>query len=158
MSFLLSEKRMPIAYKAKKTKTVYLLPTLHQTTEVIQIDKKQRPDAIMYYNKTKGGVDTADQMLIECSTRAATRRWPVAVFQNLMDMCAMNAYVIGKESDMTFKSPRKFMIASAESLCSHRHSLTATIPAQIREETLSTQRKKFKICQKTKHAKSAHFS
>ena len=154
--FFFSAKSMLVAYKAKKTKTVYLLSTVHKTAEVTQTDKKQRPAAILYYNKTKGGVDTADQMLKEYSTRAATRRWPMAAFQNLMDMCAMNAYIIAKESGLTCESRRRFLVSLAKSLCGRRGPQTATTPAPNPEETATTNRKKCKICQKNKTREICH--
>ncbi|XP_062851450.1 uncharacterized protein LOC134314687 [Trichomycterus rosablanca] len=39
-------------------------------------------------------MDVMDQMVREYSVRAGTRRWPVAVFYNMIDMAALNAHVL----------------------------------------------------------------
>ena len=43
---------------------------------------------------SKGGVDCADQMIETYSSKFATRRWPVVLFCNLLDIAALNAYVL----------------------------------------------------------------
>ena len=45
---------------------------------------KKKPVAILYYNTTNGGVDTADEMLRCYSTKATSRRWTLAAFFNLL--------------------------------------------------------------------------
>ena len=37
---------------------------------------KRKPEAVLFYNKNKVGVDVMDQMIMMYSTRSATRRWP----------------------------------------------------------------------------------
>ena len=39
-------------------------------------------------------MDCADQMIETYSSKLATRRWPVALFCNLLDIAALNAYVL----------------------------------------------------------------
>lgn len=80
-----------VSYKAKKNKIVILMSTMHQTQLVSQNEKK-KPEIVEFYNRTKGGVDVADQMVEQYSTKFATRRWPVVVFSNIIDMAALNAY------------------------------------------------------------------
>ena len=41
---------------------------------------------ILEYNKKKCGVDTVDQMITHYSTKMASRRWPLAVFCNIIDI------------------------------------------------------------------------
>ena len=50
----------------------------------------------MHYNKTKGGVDNADKMTTLYTCAKPTRRWPFRVFMDLIDIAALNAYVIWK--------------------------------------------------------------
>lgn len=71
---------MMASYKSKKNKVVYLLSSCHSIPAVENNDEKHRPEVVLFYNKTKGGVDTADEMLRGYSTKAASRRWPLAVF------------------------------------------------------------------------------
>ena len=59
--------------------------------------QKKKPHIILEYNKKKGGVDTVDQMLRHFSTKMASRRWPLAVFCNILDITMLNAFVLWKE-------------------------------------------------------------
>ena len=85
--FLFTQKDgiMTLYYKAKQKKDVFLLSSLHATPVVDDSDSKKKPEAILHYNATKGGVDTADEMLRCYSTRVASRRWPFGAFFNLLD-------------------------------------------------------------------------
>ncbi|UYV70295.1 hypothetical protein LAZ67_7002440 [Cordylochernes scorpioides] len=56
--------------------------------------KIRKPDIIMDYNLTKGGVDTIDQMVSNFSTSRRSRRWPLALFYALLDITALNSYII----------------------------------------------------------------
>ena len=64
---------MMYSYIAQKTKNVYLLSSMHNVERVEDEDPKRRLEAILFYNETKGGVDTADEMLRDYSTEAASR-------------------------------------------------------------------------------------
>ena len=39
-----------------------------------------------FYNKTKSGVDITDQMARQYTVKAGARRWPMAVFYNILDL------------------------------------------------------------------------
>ena len=52
----------------------YLPCYQHYVERVEEKDTKRRPEAILFYNETKGGVDTADEMFRGYSTKAASRR------------------------------------------------------------------------------------
>ncbi|XP_027013443.2 piggyBac transposable element-derived protein 3-like [Tachysurus fulvidraco] len=82
-------------YSPKKNKTVRVLSSKHQEV-TIGDDRKRKPSTITDYNHMKCGVDVLDQMARMYSVRAATRRWPVAVFYNMLDLAAVNAYVLYK--------------------------------------------------------------
>jgi hypothetical protein len=84
-----------VSYKAKKNKVVVLMSTMHATKTVSTATHK-KPEIVEFYNKTKGGVDVADQMIESFSTKFATRRWPVVVFCNIIDMSALNAYTLNR--------------------------------------------------------------
>jgi len=49
---------------------------------------------VQFYNKTKFGFDILDQMARRYSTRAVTRRWPVHVFYSILNLAAINAWLI----------------------------------------------------------------
>lgn len=46
------------------------------------------------YNHTKGGVDEIDKKCSIYSCRRKTRRWPMAVFQRILDMAGINSFVL----------------------------------------------------------------
>lgn len=85
-----------VSYKAKRNKIVVLMSTMH-TTKTVSVAAKKKPEIVEFYNKTKGGVDVVDQMIETYSTKFATRRWPVVIFCNIIDMCAINAYALNQK-------------------------------------------------------------
>ena len=82
------------SYCPKKGRVVILMSSLHSRGEVDVNNPKKKPAMILEYNATKGGVDTADKMLRTYSTKRMTRRWPVAVFSNMLDISALDAYIV----------------------------------------------------------------
>jgi hypothetical protein len=82
--------------KCKPSKIVCLLSTLHDRIPV-QADGKRKPDTILVYNKGKCGVDSVDQMCKMYSTKAGSRRWPLAVFFNVLDLASVNAKILYSE-------------------------------------------------------------
>jgi hypothetical protein len=82
-------------YQGKVNKNVMLLSTLHSTID-IGTNRKKLPETVQFYNKTKCGVDMLDQIARRYSRRAAARRWPVLVFCNILDLAAVNAWIIYK--------------------------------------------------------------
>ena len=49
-----------VSFVPKKSKTVLLVSTMHRDDKID--DQTGKPDIILYYNQTKGAVDTVDQM------------------------------------------------------------------------------------------------
>ena len=152
------ENIMLLSYKAKKNKVVYLLSSLHNVMEVDDKAKK-KPRAILDYNASKGGVDTADEMLRAYSTKAASRRWPLAAFFNLLDIVTLDAYVICKDVQITIKKRRDFIIELGEKLCLAEKNRRRTVPQvfhlkrtreHAEEELPLNKRTKCKICQSNK--------
>lgn len=65
---------------------------MHHTQETDP--ETQKPEIIAFYNSTKGGVDALDEKCTVYSTSRRTRRWPLAIFYTLMNVCMVNSYVI----------------------------------------------------------------
>lgn len=84
------------SYKCKKNKVVVdvVLSTMHLSDMTFGKEPNKLAEVINFYNKTKVGVDCADQMIETYSTKFATRRWPVVLFCNLVDIAPLNAYVL----------------------------------------------------------------
>jgi len=72
-----------------KKKAVMVLSTMHHDSAVDQ--QTSKPEINLYYNATKGGVDTCDQMVKNMTVKRKTNRWPMAVFYRMVDFAALNA-------------------------------------------------------------------
>ena len=73
--FLFKDKVTLVKYNPKKDKSVILLSTLHRDNAID--DETNKPEIITFYNSTKGGVDSLDQIVRFFSTKHKTRRWPM---------------------------------------------------------------------------------
>ncbi|XP_070400479.1 piggyBac transposable element-derived protein 4-like [Nothobranchius furzeri] len=51
-------------------------------------------DVIIDYNRCKGAVDNLDKLVATYSCRRKTRRWPMSLFCNMLDVSAYNALVL----------------------------------------------------------------
>uniref|UniRef100_A0A0K0G3K5 DDE_Tnp_1_7 domain-containing protein n=1 Tax=Strongyloides venezuelensis TaxID=75913 RepID=A0A0K0G3K5_STRVS len=83
-------------YKSKVNLKVLLLNTKH-TFVTVKDNKKHKPETIIFYSETKFGVDVVDQMACKYTTKAASFRWPLQVFFNILDLAAINAWILYKE-------------------------------------------------------------
>ncbi|KAF4514013.1 UNVERIFIED_CONTAM: hypothetical protein B566_EDAN018641, partial [Ephemera danica] len=81
-----------VSYVPSIGKSVALLSTTHHDSKIDA--ETGKPEIIMDYNATKGGVDTLDQMAHTYTSKRSVKRWPMAVFYNLLDLCGIAAYVI----------------------------------------------------------------
>lgn len=72
--------------------------------------------AIHFYNENKVGVDSVDQMARMYSTHSASRRWPLAVWANILDLTCINAWIIFKEATQQPISRRNFLLQLIEEL------------------------------------------
>ncbi|XP_027019870.2 piggyBac transposable element-derived protein 4-like [Tachysurus fulvidraco] len=107
------------AYAPKRKKTVYILSSMHS---VIQTDNttKRKPNTVTLYNTTKCSVDVMDQMVQEYTVHTGTRRWPVAVFHNMIDMAALNAHVLYQACTGRQERRVDFLVELARELANSR--------------------------------------
>ncbi|KAJ8951921.1 hypothetical protein NQ314_007629 [Rhamnusium bicolor] len=75
---------------------LYLLGVFLSTTHVDdKIDpESEKPMMIVDYNNTKYGVDVVDQMCASHSVARNSRRWPLTVFFNMMNIGGINTPVL----------------------------------------------------------------
>jgi len=92
-----------VTYKAKNNKTVTLLSSLH-CDKTCENSEKSKPEIVLFYNKTKCGVDALDERISTYSTKIITRRWHAIVFFNILDIALFNAFVIHKEVNPSYHS------------------------------------------------------
>lgn len=100
-------------YKSKPNKKVLLL------SKNIKIDKTKKLSAtVSFYNKTKCGVDVTDQMARKCSLKSASRRWPVHVFFNILDLTGINSWILYKKITGEKLSRKNFLFRLVDELAS----------------------------------------
>lgn len=72
------------SYVPRKNKAVILLSTQHR--DIVITNNKSKPQIIEDNNAGKGGVDTFDRIVASTSCQRFTRRWPMVVFFNMIDI------------------------------------------------------------------------
>ncbi|XP_066978516.1 piggyBac transposable element-derived protein 4-like isoform X2 [Macrobrachium rosenbergii] len=80
-----------LCQKANTTKRIQLLSTVHHNPTIVEGKKTQ---IHMFYDATKGGVDTFDQMCAATSCGRKTRRWPLCLFYGILNIIVNNAFII----------------------------------------------------------------
>lgn len=84
-----------VSYVPKPNKAVVLLSSMHHAAHIDPASGDQRkPEIIMYYNSTKGGVDTNDHLCGTYNVGRRTKRWPLAIFFHLINVSCINALVV----------------------------------------------------------------
>ena len=103
--YAFSKEMTLVSYVPKRNKCVMLLSTEHFNVDN-SIEDHQKPQIILDYNKTKGSVDSFDQMIKNLTCRRATRRWPFVLFMNFVDISALNSFVIWHTKNNDWKNKR----------------------------------------------------
>ena len=75
----------------KQSTFVLLLSSLHHNSNIVESGK---PEIVEFYNKIKGGVDALDQNIRHYATYQKMHHWSLAVFYNILDISAYNAYIL----------------------------------------------------------------
>lgn len=127
-----------VSFMPKKNKNVLLVSSLHHDDN---LDKDtSKPEIIMDYNNTKGGVDTVDKLCASYDCARNTRRWPMVVFYSLLNIAGINSMIIHQSNNISHGKRRDFLRNLAFKLVeSHlrvRASLTClpkTMISRIRE-------------------------
>ena len=99
----------------QEEKNVNLLSTMHNAPSTDNTEQK-KPLVIHFYNKNKVGVDVFDQMARQYTTHSASRRWPLAVWTNVLDIAALNAWIIFRKTTGNKVSRRDFILDLIEGL------------------------------------------
>ena len=91
--FIFSDGLAVVSYVPKKNKTVRVLSTQFLDDSVFN-ESHKKPSMILEYSCTEGGVDNADKLVREYSCARCTSRWPLRLFINMLDIGALNAFII----------------------------------------------------------------
>ena len=87
-----------VSYVTHVNRAVILLSSQHHDAKIDERNKKkQKPEIITYYNRTKCGVDVVDQMCEMYNVARTSRKWPWVHMFNLINISAINARVIYRQ-------------------------------------------------------------
>ncbi|XP_052463478.1 piggyBac transposable element-derived protein 4-like [Carassius gibelio] len=91
--FAFTDTHTLVSYCPRKNKNVLLMSTFHRDAKVSDKDHK-KPEIILDYNQTKGGVDNLDKVVATYTCQRKTARWPMVIFFNMLDVSAYNSFVL----------------------------------------------------------------
>lgn len=110
-------KTLLVSYVPKKNKNVIMLSTLHSEDEIdAETGDSMKPEVISFYNMSKGGVDVVDRMKKEYSVKRVSNRWPMTVFNGLLNLGTINSHIIYKTNTGTTIARRIFIAELAKEL------------------------------------------
>ena len=81
-------------------------------------DRKSKPKTVKFYNSTKFRFAMLDQMARRYTVNAASRRWPVQFFYNILVLAAINAHVLYKLVTGSKISRRRYLLRLSKELLS----------------------------------------
>ena len=84
-----------VSFWDKGNKPVLLFDSMHRNVQVPPENVK--PISVVAYNESKSGVDVADKKMRGYTCKRKCRRWPDAVFSNVLDVISNNASIIFHE-------------------------------------------------------------
>ncbi|XP_058627857.1 uncharacterized protein LOC131538063 [Onychostoma macrolepis] len=110
--FVLTETHSLVSSCQKKRKNVLLMSTQHSDAEVIKMLKDKyeddKPSKILDYNRAKGGVDNLDKMAAAYTCKRKIHHWPMAIFANILDVSALNAFVLWSQINPSWNRGKQF--------------------------------------------------
>ncbi|GBL92721.1 General transcription factor II-I repeat domain-containing protein 2A [Araneus ventricosus] len=114
--FFFDEEKTLVSYHPKKNKVVILLSTMHHNAAIDgRTGEEKKPEILTFYNATKLGVDTVDQLCSLYNVARNTRRWPMAIFYAFLNVTGLNSYVIYTANQQTTYTVRKLFLKSLAS-------------------------------------------
>ena len=142
--FVFRKESTLVSYQSKRQKNVILLSTMHNDPETADSEMK-KPEIVLKYNETKGGVDTMDFMAHSFTTKRKTKRWPLVQFFNILDLSTICARVIYQtkfpKSELSGADSRQlFIINIARALALphiQRRQGVPTLQNQVKENIAS---------------------
>ena len=93
-----------VSYTPKAKKAVLVLSSLHHD---IEVEEDRKPSIISYYNAMKSGVDNLDHLVSLTTCKRKTRRWPMVLFYNMVDVAAVAGFVIWLCNNPGWKAQEK---------------------------------------------------
>lgn len=148
-TFLIEENGVLLtSYKVKPSKNVVILSSRHEYGYVPDINSvKKKANTVLFYNSTKFGVDSLDQMCKHSTVKSGVRRWPLACFFNMLDLLAINSYILYKNITGKTLSRRKFILMLVEDLLGDNKKMPQEKTTRKRQaSSISTSKPKRRKC------------
>ena len=127
-----------VSYIPKKKKNVLVLSTLHNDDKIDEeTGDARKPEIITFFNATKGGVDTVDQMSSLYNCARNTRRWPMVIFYRLLNIAGVNGFIIYCKNGNKPMQRRTFLKKLCLELVDDhvkKRSSIVTLPKQLRQK------------------------
>ena len=144
-------------YQAKTKKNVAIFSTFHQNITIAG-NAKKTPENVKACNDAKYGVDIVNQLASKYMVRTSNRRWPIHLFQNTLDLAAINASIVYKEVMKNNISKRIFLQQLAQDLSGpYLDKRSNTKKRRSQEETFDEEHSKMaKYCQVNSDCKKNH--
>lgn len=101
-----------VNYQAKQNKNA-LLSSMHDDDSInMDMNSKTfgKPEIILFYNSSKGGVNTVDKYKETCSVARITSRWPMRIFYMMLDIAGLNSFIIVKDNLKTPQMIRRHFL------------------------------------------------
>ena len=83
---------------------------MHDNDAIDAETDANKPVIITDYNRTKGGVDTVDKLTASYNCSRNTRRWPMVIFYNLLNIAGINSQVIYASNNPDKKILRRLFL------------------------------------------------
>ncbi|XP_035231305.1 uncharacterized protein LOC118203159 [Stegodyphus dumicola] len=120
-----------LSYVPKRYRNVILISSLHDDVAIDKDTKEQKkPEIITFYNRTKGGVDTVDKLCASYNVARNTRRWPLVVFFSMLNIAAINSYIIHSTNNSEKLLRRQYLRKLANALMKENFERRSPTPLQ----------------------------
>ena len=139
-----------VSYQCKKNRCVLLISSMHTNKQVDDTEKK-KPNIVSFYNANKCGVDVVDQMTRLYSTKTPSRRWPMAVWCNILDLAGINSWIIFRKVSGSKISRRNFLFQLISELITNRSESVNTEANNSTSESTSLEGIPKAVLRKRKH-------
>ena len=122
--------------RSNPTKRVLILSSIHHHPSIVEGEKT---DLQMFYNATKGGVDTFDQLCSLSTVSRKTRRWPLCIFYGMLNIAMNNAFIlynlkeVSSDQHLTRRQfYRRMSVELSQTWVQHRNTTMKTMPTELR--------------------------
>lgn len=102
-----------VSHIPKKNKIVLLMSSLHHDDKIDDsTGAKRKPEINTYYNKTKCGVDVADELCATYDVSRNSKRWPLTIFYAMLNMSGINSGIIHRINNNKPTQKRRHFLKS----------------------------------------------